>query len=127
MARTAVLRFLTRVTHVIDGVDLRQGQNIAALGSVLDVATAHIPRTTTVDISGLLANSTATKTATWVVPVSGDYRVMLQPVIAAARLGTVFVGIVAGTKTSTSVDISVVNASASTLVAGSLDVVIHPA
>jgi hypothetical protein len=100
---------------------------VRAQAAPLDVATSHIPRTATVDISGVLANSTTTKTATWTVPIGSDYRVAIQPVIAAARLGTVFVGIVAGSKTATSVDISVVNAAGSTLVSGSLDVVIHPA
>jgi hypothetical protein len=96
-------------------------------GALLEIATSHIPRTAIVDISGLLANSTTPKTATWVVPVSGDYRVVIQPVIAAARLGTIFATIVAGTKTPTSVDISVVNSAGTTLAAGVLDVVIHPA
>lgn len=99
----------------------------AAVQAILDVATSHIPRTSIVDISGLTANSTTTKTATWVVPVSGDYRVVIQPVIAAARLGTVFATIVAGSKTATSVDLSVLNSAGSTLLAGVLDVVIHPA
>lgn len=97
------------------------------IGLLLDVATSHIPRTAIVDISGILANSTTTKTATWAVPVSGDYRVVIQPVIAAARLGTILATIAAGTKTPTSVDISVVNTAGTTLVAGVLDVVIHPA
>lgn len=83
------------------------------------------PRTTTVDISTLAVGST-TKTATWVVPVGGDYRVFVQPVVAAARVGTISAGIVPGTKTATSVDLTVVNSGPSTLLAGSLDVVIHP-
>lgn len=104
----------------------RQGQALSNAASVLDVATQHIPRTAIVDLTAL-AVGTTTKTATWSVPVSGDYRVVIQPVIASARLGTIFATIVAGTKGATSVDIAVVNSGPSTMAAGILDVVIHPA
>jgi hypothetical protein len=100
---------------------------LVALVALSDVTTSHTPRTATVDLAGLAANSTTTKTATWSVPVPSDYRVVIQPVIAAARLGTIFATIAAGTKGATTVDILVVNASGTPLVAGSLDVVIHPA
>jgi hypothetical protein len=122
-----VLQGLRRVVTRLRSTAFAQTQALGNLGDLLDVATAHIPRTAIVDISGLLANSTTPKTATWVVPVAGDYRVVIQPVIAAARLGTIFATIVAGTKTPTSVDISVVNSAGTTLAAGVLDVVIHPA
>ncbi len=94
--------------------------------ALLDIATSHIPRTAIVDLTAL-AVGTTTKTATWSVPVAGDYRVVIQPVIAAARLGTIFATIAAGTKGATSVDIAILNSSASPLAAGVLDVVIHPA
>ncbi len=121
------VRWLRLAVRKLQAAVLAQTQALTNVAPVLDVATQHIPRTTTVDISGILANSTTPKTATWQAPVPGDYRVVIQPVIAAARLGTVFATIVAGSKTATSVDLSVVNGAASTLVAGSLDVVIHPA
>lgn len=121
------VRWLRLAVRKLQTAVLAQTGALANQAAVLDIATQHIPRTAIVDISGILANSTTAKTATWAVPVSGDYRVVIQPVIAAARLGTVFATIVAGSKTPTSVDISVVNAAGTTLAAGVLDVVIHPA
>ncbi len=104
-----------------------RAQRLASTQALLDIATQHIPRTTVVDLAGLPASATTTKTATWSVPVSGDYRVVIQPFIAPARLGTIFATVVTNTKGATSVDIAVMNTSGSILAAGVLDVVIHPA
>lgn len=124
MDRVRELRLeVTRLRALV----LTHGQAIASLAGVLDVATSHIPRTAIVDLAGLPASATTTKTATWSVPVSGDYRVVIQPFIAPARLGTIFATIVTNTKGVNSVDIAVMNTSASILAAGVLDVVIHPA
>jgi hypothetical protein len=86
----------------------------------------NLPRKTTVDISGLAASTTAPFLASWNAPVTGNYRVMIQPVIADARLGTIFATVDPTTKAATSVSISVRNTTAQPLAAGSLDVVIHP-
>lgn len=93
----------------------------------------NIPRKTTVAISNLLvgAGNAQTLVASWFVPVNGDYRVVLQVVVAAARVGTIHASIVPApvdpdSKTPTSVNITVVNLGAATLAAGSIDVVIHP-
>lgn len=92
------------------------------------IALPNIPRKTTVPIANLVngAANAQTVQAVWAVPVSGDYRVIIQTVVAAARVGTIHASIVAGTKTATTVDITVANLGPSTLLAGSLDVVIHP-
>jgi hypothetical protein len=119
---TDLSRALGRLTRRVTRAEI----DARAVPAPLALALANIPRTTTVDLSAL-AVGTTTKTASWTVPVAGDYRVVLQPVIASARLGTIFAGIVAGTKTPVSVDVAVVNSSASVMALGSLDVVIHPA
>lgn len=92
------------------------------------LAIQHIPRCTQVDIGGLVngAANAATVTASWTVPIAGDYRIVMSPVVAAARVGTIFAGVVPGTKTVTSVDITVVNLGPSTLAAGAVDVIVHP-
>jgi hypothetical protein len=115
------IRALTALRNQINAVRT----DLAKLSAV---ALPNIPRKTTVPISNLVngAANAQTLQAMWTVPVSGDYRVILQTVVAAARVGTIHASIVAGTKTPTTVDITVVNLGASSLVLGSLDVVIHP-
>lgn len=100
----------------------------ADLAKLSALALPNIPRKTQVPISNLVngAANAQTVQAVWTVPVVGDYRVVLQVAVAAARVGTVHASIVPGTKTETTVDITVVNLGPSTLVAGSLDVVVHP-
>lgn len=103
------------------------------LATLNALALPNIPRKAQVPVSNLLVGAVNAQTlqATWTVPVSGDYRVVLQAVVAAARVGTIHASIVPVpvdplSKTPTSVNITVVNLGASTLVAGSIDVVIHP-
>lgn len=112
-------RALTAHRRLIDAVRT----DLAKLAALV---LPNIPRRTAVDISGLTATTTAPFLAQWSAPILGNYRVVIQPVIADARLGTIFATIDPTSKTSTSVSISVRNTSASTLAAGSLDVVIHP-
>jgi hypothetical protein len=114
-------RALTALRRLINTVRL----DLAKLSAL---ALPNIPRKTTVPINNLVngAANAQTLTASWTIAVSGDYRVIIQTVVAAARVGTIHASIVAGTKNPTSVDITVVNLGASTLVLGSLDVVIHP-
>lgn len=100
----------------------------ASLATLSALVLPNIPRKTQVSISNLVngAGNAQTVQATWTVPVAGDYRVVIQPVVAAARVGTIFASIVPGTKTGTSVDVTAVNLGPSTLLLGSLDVVIYP-
>lgn len=97
-----------------------------ARSDLVKLTVPNIPRRTTVDISGLAAATTTPYIATWNAQVPGNYRVLIQPVIADARLGTIFATVDPATKTPNSVSISVRNTAAQALVAGSLDVVIHP-
>jgi hypothetical protein len=100
------------------------GRRMAAIDQILE----SLPRRTTVDIGGVAAGAAnaATVAAAWMVPISSDYRVLLQPVVAPARIGTIFASIVPGSKTATGVSVTVVNLGPSTLVAGSLDVIAFP-
>ena len=122
----AVTRALSALRKLINTIR-------ADLAKLSALALPNIPRKTQVPISNLVngAANAQTVQAVWTVPVAGDYRVIIQPVVAAARVGTIFAAIVPAlvdpnAKTPTSVNITVVNLGPSTLVAGSLDVVIHP-
>lgn len=84
------------------------------------------PRRAQVSFTTLAVNTPQTATASWAVGIAGDYRVSVTPVIATARLGTVFAGVVPGTKTATSVDITIVNLGATTVATAAVDVIAFP-
>lgn len=107
-------------------VNRRIGIAIAAakldnLKTLLD----HLPRHAEFSLTNL-AVGTVEQDVSWLVPIAGDYTVVVAPTTAVGAVGWVSATVKAGTKTPTGATLIVANRSGSTVAAAAFDVLAFP-
>jgi hypothetical protein len=99
---------------------VRRGERRSAL-----VIAGHIPRRAEFSLANI-AVGTQEEIVSWVVPIDGDYAVVVAPTSAAAFVGLLAATVKAGTKTATGCTVIVANRAASPVGLATFDVLAFP-